>query len=45
VKDICDRLALMRGGRIVQMGPTPEVFGHLTEEERAIMSRPAPPAG
>jgi methyl coenzyme M reductase system subunit A2 len=43
VKDICDRLALMRGGRIVQMGPTPEVFGHLTEEERAIMSRPAPP--
>src|SRR5512136_898658 len=44
VKDICDRLALMRGGRIVQMGPTPKVLGSLTEEERAIMSRPAPAA-
>jgi methyl coenzyme M reductase system subunit A2 len=44
VKDICSRLALMRGGRIVQMGPTPEVLASLTEEERAIMSRPAPPA-
>ncbi|HVP25322.1 MAG TPA: methyl coenzyme M reductase system, component A2 [Methanomicrobiales archaeon] len=45
VKDICDRLALMRGGRIVQMGPTPEVLASLTEEERAIMSRPAAPPG
>ncbi|MDD1670222.1 MAG: methyl coenzyme M reductase system, component A2 [Methanomicrobiales archaeon] len=44
VKDICDRMALMRGGRIVQMGPTAEVFGSLTEEERAIMSKPAPAA-
>jgi methyl coenzyme M reductase system subunit A2 len=43
VKDICGRLALMRGGRIVQMGPTPEVLASLTDEERAIMSRPAPP--
>jgi len=43
VKDICDRLALMRGGRIVQMGPTKQVLASLTEEERAIMSRPAPP--
>jgi methyl coenzyme M reductase system subunit A2 len=43
VKDICDRLALMRGGRIVQMGPTGEVLAGLTEEERAIMSRPSPP--
>ncbi|MDD1667084.1 MAG: methyl coenzyme M reductase system, component A2, partial [Methanomicrobiales archaeon] len=42
VKDICGRLALMRGGRIVQMGSTPEVLASLTEEERAIMSRPAP---
>jgi hypothetical protein len=32
----------MRGGRIVQMGPTPEVLASLTEEERAIMSRPEP---
>ncbi|HVN65544.1 MAG TPA: methyl coenzyme M reductase system, component A2 [Methanomicrobiales archaeon] len=44
VKDICDRMALMRGGRIVQMGPTQEVLASLTDEERAIMSRPAPPA-
>ncbi len=44
VKDICGRLALMRGGRIVQMGPTPEVLASLTAEERAIMSRPVPPA-
>jgi len=43
VKDICSRLALMRGGRIVQMGATPEVLSSLTDEERAIMSRPTPP--
>jgi methyl coenzyme M reductase system subunit A2 len=43
VKDICDRLALMRGGRIVQMGATGAVLSGLTEDERAIMSRPAPP--
>ena len=44
VKDICDRLALMRGGKIVQMGPTAAVLASLTEEERTVMSRPAPPA-
>jgi methyl coenzyme M reductase system subunit A2 len=43
VKDICDRLALMRGGKIVQMGPTDTVLAGLTEDERAIMSRPSPP--
>jgi methyl coenzyme M reductase system subunit A2 len=43
VKDICDRLALMRGGRIVQIGSTGVVLSGLTEDERAIMSRPAPP--
>ena len=43
VKDICSRLALMRGGRIVQMGATPEVLSSLTDEERVIMSRPTPP--
>ena len=42
VKDICDRLALMRGGKIVQMGPTDTVLASLTEDERVIMSRPAP---
>jgi methyl coenzyme M reductase system subunit A2 len=42
VKDICNRLALMRGGRIVQTGLTETVLAGLTEEERAIMSHPAP---
>jgi len=42
VKDICDRLALMRGGKIVQTGHTEKVLAGLTEEERAIMSRPEP---
>jgi methyl coenzyme M reductase system subunit A2 len=39
VKDICDRLALMRGGKIVQIGPTEEVLGGLTEEERQVMGK------
>ncbi len=26
VRDVCDRVALVRGGRIVQMGPTAEVL-------------------
>jgi len=41
VKDICDRLALMRGGKIVHMGLTPDVLSGLSEEERTIMSGPA----
>jgi methyl coenzyme M reductase system subunit A2 len=41
VRDICDRLALMRGGRIVQIGKTAEVLAKLTEEERQVMSNPA----
>ena len=40
VRDICDRLALMRGGKIVQMGKTAEVLATLTEEERRIMGQP-----
>ncbi len=40
VRDICDRLALMRGGRIVQIGKTAEVLAILTEEERKVMSQP-----
>src|SRR5512139_1007257 len=42
VRDICDRLALMRGGKIVQIGKTAEVLAILTEEERKLMSQPAP---
>jgi methyl coenzyme M reductase system subunit A2 len=41
VRDICDRLALMRGGKIVQIGKTAEVLASLTEEERKVMSQPA----
>jgi methyl coenzyme M reductase system subunit A2 len=42
VSDICDRLALMRGGKIIQIGKTAEVLKSLTEEERQVMSKPAP---
>ncbi len=41
VKDICDRLALMRGGKIVQIGRTEEVLGSLTKDEREVMGNPA----
>jgi len=41
VRDICDRLALMRGGKIVMIGKTTEVLAHLTEEERAVMGTAA----
>ena len=40
VRDICDRLALMRGGKIIQIGKTADVLAILTEEERRIMSQP-----
>jgi methyl coenzyme M reductase system subunit A2 len=39
VKDICDRLALMRGGKIIQIGKTREVLASLTEDEREIMGK------
>jgi methyl coenzyme M reductase system subunit A2 len=39
VKDICDRLALMRGGKIIQIGKTSEVLASLTEDEREIMGK------
>jgi len=41
VRDICDRIALMRGGKIVMIGKTAEVLASLTEEERQVMSKPA----
>jgi methyl coenzyme M reductase system subunit A2 len=34
VRDICDRVALMRGGKIIQMGKTADVLASLTPEER-----------
>ncbi len=42
VRDICDRLALMRGGKIIKIGPTAEVLEHLTDEERRIMAAGSP---
>jgi methyl coenzyme M reductase system subunit A2 len=41
VRDICDRIALMRGGKIVLIGKTAEVLAHLNEEERAVMGTAA----
>lgn len=41
VKDTCDRIALMRGGKIVQIGKTSEVLASLTEDERAVMGKAA----
>jgi methyl coenzyme M reductase system subunit A2 len=34
VRDICDRLALMRGGKIIQIGTTDEILTQVTDEDR-----------
>jgi methyl coenzyme M reductase system subunit A2 len=34
VRDICDRLALMRGGKIIRIGTTDEILSQITEEEK-----------
>jgi len=34
VRDICDRLALMRGGKIIDIGPTASVLAQVTDEEK-----------
>ena len=39
VRDICDRCALMRYGKIVKIGPTAEVLAEVTEEERETMAK------
>jgi methyl coenzyme M reductase system subunit A2 len=39
VRDICDRIALMRGGKIVEIGKTSEVLASMTEEEREVMGK------
>jgi methyl coenzyme M reductase system subunit A2 len=39
VRDICDRIALMRGGKIVDIGKTSEVLASMTEEEREVMGK------
>jgi len=33
VRDTCDRLALMRGGKILQIGKTAEILAQVTEDE------------
>jgi len=34
VRDICDRLALMRGGKIIDIGTTAEILAQVTDEEK-----------
>jgi methyl coenzyme M reductase system subunit A2 len=34
VRDICDRLALMRGGKIIDIGPTAAILAQVTDDER-----------
>ena len=34
VRDICDRVALMRGGKIIDIGPTAAILAQVTEEEK-----------
>jgi methyl coenzyme M reductase system, component A2 len=34
VRDICDRLALMRGGKIIDIGPTAAILAQVTDEEK-----------
>jgi len=34
VRDVCDRVALMRGGKIIDVGPTAAIQSQVTEEER-----------
>lgn len=41
VRDTCDRVALMRGGKVVDIGPTHEILLKLSAEEKKIMG----PAG
>lgn len=38
VRDICDRCALMRFGKIVKIGPTKEVLEEVTDHEREKMA-------
>jgi methyl coenzyme M reductase system, component A2 len=40
VKDICDRLILMRGGKIVQVGKTAEILAANDEEEKGTITSP-----
>jgi methyl coenzyme M reductase system subunit A2 len=39
VRDVCDRCMFIRGGKIVKIGPTHEVFMALTNAEKDVMER------
>jgi methyl coenzyme M reductase system subunit A2 len=34
VRDICDRLALMRGGKIIDIGPTKAILAQVTDDDK-----------
>jgi methyl coenzyme M reductase system subunit A2 len=34
VKDICDRVALMRGGKIIDIGPTKAILAQVTDDDK-----------
>ncbi len=34
VRDICDRLALMRGGKIIDIGPTKDILAQVTDDDK-----------
>jgi len=34
VRDICDRLALMRGGKIIDIGPTADILAQVTDDDK-----------
>ncbi|WML67046.1 MAG: Vitamin B12 import ATP-binding protein BtuD [Methanoregula sp. SKADARSKE-2] len=34
VRDVCDRVALMRGGKMIDIGPTAAVLAEVTDDER-----------
>jgi methyl coenzyme M reductase system subunit A2 len=34
VRDICDRVALMRGGKIIDIGPTKTILAQVTEDDK-----------
>ncbi|MGZ4903884.1 MAG: methyl coenzyme M reductase system, component A2 [Halobacteriota archaeon] len=36
IQEVCDRVALMRGGKVISIGPTEQVLNLLTEQEKAI---------
>ena len=36
VRDICDRVLLIRGGKIVEIGPTGKILSFLTRDEQEV---------